>query len=310
MRDNITMKQPDIDDKSSEACILDVIEQFVCEKRKLLQDRGDLERQIKDRLKTHGRSWKPLYELFEPLGLLPIDAKCNDEKRDVLYALSKTAIGRIELYLPVMKLLVEAIKKKSVDSVEFAKSDYRESDYWNQLRNFFENMKKAHIVSVCVKDNGETVSICPKADRLQFFDGGWAENGMVYLIEKTIKSFSKANRLASSIFWNVKLSNGAPWDSIKYEFDAIAKVGEMFYVFEVKTGAILPVDKWFERWSLFRNVGVRYIQCTAKEIDYRLFMPLQLFPIANFEQLLQERLKKDLVKSKDDKDTFADIHGT
>ena len=310
MRDNITMKQPDIDDKSSEACILDVIEQFVCEKRKLLQDRGDLERQIKDRLKTHGRSWKPLYELFEPLGLLPIDAKCNDEKRDVLYALSKTAIGRIGLYLQVMKRLAEASKKKPAESVVFAKSDYHELDCWNQLRNFLENMQKAHVVSICVKDNGETLSICPKADQLRFFDGGWAENGMVYLIEKTIKSFSKANRLTSSIFWNVKLSNGAPWDSIKYEFDAIAKVGEMFYVFEVKTGAILPVDKWFERWSLFKNVGVRYIQCTAKEIDYRLFMPLQLFPIANFEQLLQERLKKDLVKSKDDKDTCGDIHGT
>ena len=95
MRDNITMKQPDIDGKSNEACILDAIEQFVCEKRKLLQDKDDLDHQIKDGLKTHGRSWKPLYELFEPLGLLPIDAKCNDEKRDVLYALSKTAIGRI-----------------------------------------------------------------------------------------------------------------------------------------------------------------------------------------------------------------------
>ena len=301
------MKQPDIDGKSNEACILDAIEQFVCEKRKRLQDKDDLGRQIKDGLNAHGRSWKPLYELFEPLGLLPIDAKCNGVKRDETYSLSRIAIGRIELYLPIMKRLAEACKKKPTESVVFTKNDCREPNDWNRLRNFFENMQKARMVSVASKDAGESLSICPKADQLRFFDGGWAENGMVYLIKKTINSFSKENR---HIFWNVKLSNCAPWNSTKYEFDAIVKVGETFYVFEVKTGGLLPIDKWYERWSMFKNTGVRYIQCTAKEIDYKLFMPLQLFPIANFELLLLERLKKDLANSKDDKDACGGIHGT
>lgn len=152
------------------------------------------------------------------------------------------------------------------------------------------------MVSVGGKDKGKILSICPKADCLRFFDGGWAEKGMVYLIEKTIQSFSKANRIASHVFWNVKISNCAPWNTSKYEFDVIAKVGGMFYVFEVKTGTILPVDKWFERWDMFKKAGVRYIQCTAQEIDHRLFMPLQLFPIADFEQLLLGRLKKDFAK--------------
>ncbi len=66
------MEQPGIDSKSRESCILDAIEQFVCEKRKLLQDKDDLDCQIKDGLKPHGRSWKPLYELFMPLQLFPI----------------------------------------------------------------------------------------------------------------------------------------------------------------------------------------------------------------------------------------------
>lgn len=297
--------KPDIESESNSACILNAVEQFISDKRKSLQNQEDLARQIKDGLKKHGRSWKPLYELFEPLRLLPTDAKYNGVKRDESYSLSRIAIGRIELYLPIMKRLAEACKKKPTESVIVTKNDYREPDDWNQLRNFFGNMQKACMVSDASKDAGGTLSICPKADRLRFFDGGWAESGMVYLIEKTIKSFSKANRLATSIFWNVKLSDCTPWNSTKYEFDAIAKVGEMFYVFEVKTGAILPVDKWYERWSMFKNTGVRYIQCTAKEINYKLFIPLQLFPIANFEQLLQERLNKDFATSRSREDTTS-----
>lgn len=92
---------------------LDAIEQFACDRRKLLQDKEDFALQIKEGLEKNGRKWKPLYELFKPLGLLPTAARCNGEKRDAFYTLSKTAIGNIELYLPVMKRLAAASKKKA-----------------------------------------------------------------------------------------------------------------------------------------------------------------------------------------------------
>ena len=253
------MKTLDNDSMSNEACVLDAIEQFIRDKRISLQHKEDLARQINAGLKLHGRSWLPLYELFEPMRLLPTDAKCNGVKRDSFYGVSKIAIGRIDLYMPVMKRLAMGCKKESKEDIDFAKNEYGESDAWNQLRNFFNNLQKADMVS-----------------------------------EKTIKSFSAKQGLPSHVFWNVKLSDNPPWNLTRFEFDVIAKIGKMFYVFEVKTGALLSIDKWFERWSIFKDVGARYIQCTTKEVDHKLFVPLPLFPIEHFETLLEQRLEKDI----------------
>ena len=274
--------------------MLDAIEQFVRDKRISLLHREDLACQIDDGLKAHGRSWKTLYELFKPMGLLPIEAKCNGVKRDSFYHISKTAIGRMDLYLPVMKSLSVECKKKPTGYVEFVRTKYVKADDWNQLLNFFGNLQKTGIVSA--KEAKYGISVCPKSDQLRFLDGVWAEYGIVYLVEKTIKDFSKAHGLSSSVFWNVKLADKPPWNTISMEFDVVAKVGKQFYVFEVKTGALLAIDKWFERWRMFKDVGVRYIQCTVKEIDYRLFLPLMLIPIGTFEDVLGERLEKDLKK--------------
>jgi hypothetical protein len=287
------MKTLDNDSMSNEACVLDAIEQFIRDKRISLQHKEDLARQINAGLKLHGRSWLPLYELFEPMRLLPTDAKCNGVKRDSFYGVSKIAIGRIDLYMPVMKRLAMGCKKESKEDIDFAKNEYGESDAWNQLRNFFNNLQKADMVSVS-SNNSEVLSVCPNPKHLPFFDGGWAEDGMVYLIEKTIKSFSAKQGLPSHVFWNVKLSDNPPWNLTRFEFDVIAKIGKMFYVFEVKTGALLSIDKWFERWSIFKDVGARYIQCTTKEVDHKLFVPLPLFPIEHFETLLEQRLEKDI----------------
>lgn len=277
---------------ANDVCIFDAIEQFIRDRRIFLQHKKDLAHRVNNELKERGRAWKPLYDLFEPIGLLPTDANCNGVKLDSFYDVSKIAIKRIDLYLPVMKRLAEACKKKTTE--EFAKDEYEKSDDWNQLRNFLRNLQEVGVISVSVNDNGNVLSICPESGQLRFLDGIWAENGMIYLIEKTIKSFTSKHRLPSSVFWNVKLSEHSPWNSTKFEFDVVAKVGQQFYVFEVKTGMTLPVDKWYERWRMFMDAGARYIQCTAKEVDYKLFQPLTLFPIVHFEHLLEKRLERDL----------------
>lgn len=286
------MKTSDNNIKSDEACMLDTIEQFIRDTRTAVQHKEDLTRRINESLSGHGRSWAPLYELFKPMGLLPIDAKCNGVKRDAFYHISKVAIGRMDLYLQVMKRLAKECKKKPAGYVKFVRTDYVNADDWNQLLNFFGNLQKANVASI--EKNNDCISACPKSDSLRFLDGGWAEDGMVYLVDKTIKDFSKKHGLYNSVFWNVKLSDKPPWNTTNMELDVVAKVGKQFYVFEVKTGALLAIDKWFERWRMFKEVGARYIQCTAKEIDYKLFLPLTLVPIVAFEDVLGARMERDL----------------
>ena len=177
------MKTSDNDIKSDEACMLDAIEQFIRDKRTAVQYKEDLTRRIKESRSGQGRSWGPLYELFKPMGLLPIDAKCNGAKRDAFYHISKTAIRRVDLYLPVMKRLAKECKNKPTGYIKFVRTAYENADDWNQLLNFFGNLQKAGVASV--EKNKDCISACPKSDHLRFLDGGWAEDGMVYLVDKT-----------------------------------------------------------------------------------------------------------------------------
>lgn len=285
------MQQPVTKNKLKDIQMLDAVEHFIAGQRTALQHREDLSQQVNEGVKVHGRSWKPLYELFEPMGLLPIEAGCNGIKHDSSYGISKIAVGRVDFYLPIMKRIAGAISDRRTGGVEFSRSEYKHPEDWNQLRNLFRNMQQASVV--VIDDLGERISISPEPKYRNFLDGAWAERGMVYLIDKTIKSFSVDHKLSSSIFWNVKLADKSPWNVTKMELDIVAKVGKRFYVFEVKTGALLPIDKWFDRWQLFKEAGVKYIQCTVKVIDHKLFLPLTLFPIANVEELLRRQLEKD-----------------
>ena len=282
------MRQPVTKNELKAIHMLDAVEHFIAEQRTALQHREDLSQQVNEGVKVHGRSWKPLYELFEPMGLLPVEARYNAVKRDSSYGVSKIAVGRMDFYLPIMKRIAACEERQSV---VFSRSEHEHPEDWNQLRNFFRNMQKADIVSI--DDLGESMSICPNANRRKIFGGAWAEKGMVYLIEKTIKSFCAEHKLPSSIFWNIKLADESPWNVVQMELDVVAKVGTRFYVFEVKTGALLPIDKWIALWRRFKDAGAKYIQCAAKAIDYKLFLPLTLFPIAKVEELLRKQLEKD-----------------
>jgi len=239
------MKTLDINSNPNESCLLDAIEQFVRDWKTAARHKEDLALRIKEGLVKHGRSWSPLYELFSPMGLLPVEAQCNNVKRDSSYRISKTAAGRIDMYLPVMKRLALECKKKPAGCASFHRTECESLDTWNQVQNFFGNLQKAGMVSL--RKDGGSVDVCPKSENLRFFDGQWAEEGMVYLVEKTMKRFAKEHGLPSSVFWNVKLSNKPPWNVVNMELDIVGKIGKRFYVFEVKTGSLLPIDQWFER---------------------------------------------------------------
>jgi len=197
---------------------------------------------------------------------------------------------RPELYIPIMKRL--AVHAKNGESLSIEKGGTT-PDHWNQLRNFYRELGRAGAVNELTQDVG-SISFRVNSGYRLYFDGGWAEKGLLYLIEKTVNGFSQESRKSHSLFWNVRLAKDPPWNTAAFELDSVACVGDRTYVFEVKTGALLPIDKWFAHSRLFERPDRSvYVQCSAGDFDYRPFMPLHLFSLTNFERLFKARLRKD-----------------
>lgn len=269
--------------------ILESLEGFIQDQKAEAARQAALETAVQSARKLH-RSWAPLLNFCSSIGLLPIEASTNGLERDWTYSISRIAMKRPSLYIPVMKRL--AVHAKNREQLRIEKGGTTPEN-WNQLWNFFRELDDAGAVAELKKDV-RSISCLVNSDYLRYFDGDWAEKGLLYLVEKTVKDFSQESRKSHSLFWNVKLARNQPWNTAAFELDSVACVDDRTYVFEVKTGALLPIDKWFARWQLFERPGRSvFVQCSAGDFDYRPFMPLHLFSLANFERLFKARLRRD-----------------
>ena len=74
----------------------------------------------------------------------------------------------------------------------------------------------------------------------------------------------------------------------------VVQIKDRFYVFEVKTGVVLYIDKWVDRTRLFNGENSEYITCTSNEqLEPRTFLPYVLFALPTLEQQFLELLHKD-----------------
>ena len=242
--------------------------------------------------RERGLAWKPLCDFFVPHGLLPEAAGVNSLKRDWAYRVSRIAMKRPGLYAPIMKDIAKTVLRRETDPMVF-RGEGRSPDEWNQIGNFFRELERASAIRIPSSDP-RSYSVVPDANLRQYFDGGWAEQGMLYLIEKVTKEFSKSNGFAHSIFWNVKLAASEPWTTHVMELDAVAFVDDQAYVFEVKTGKLPVRKKWFARWSRFFKPGwSTYILCSTERSDPTKYTPLLLYPVVDFERLFTAKLNED-----------------
>ena len=134
-----------------------------------------------------------------------------------------------------------------------------------------------------------------KNKSIQFWNGGWAEIVNRSIIESTLQSFAKEHKLSYDIFYDVKLvrlasEKGSP----DMQLDEVARVGNRFYVFETKTGA-LAIDKWVDRAKLFsRDQKSRFITCCIDErIPAQWFRPFCLVPLGRLEEEMSKWLAAD-----------------
>lgn len=81
------------------------------------------------------------------------------------------------------------------------------------------------------------------------------------------------------------------------QLDLVAQIGGRFYIFEIKSGPILNVDKWVDRSRLFDNEHNRFITCTANEkLDPDIFAPFRLFALPSLEAQFTMMLEEDFLE--------------
>ena len=134
-----------------------------------------------------------------------------------------------------------------------------------------------------------------KNQAIQFWNGGWAEIVNRSIIESTLQSFAKEHKLSYDIFYDVKLVRLAVEKvSPDMQLDVVARVGDRFYVFETKTGA-LAIDKWVDRAKLFsRDQKSRFVTCCIDEkIPVQWFRPFCLVPLGRLEEEMSKWLAED-----------------
>lgn len=160
-----------------------------------------------------------------------------------------------------------------------------------RLLTFCSALEKRGML-VTIKE-GERLLVELRKRDMKFINGGWGERVTLYLVDKTLKTFTKERRLPHRLFWGVRLKTPGN-DQTQMELDVVAQVGGRFYIFETKTGETLDVVKWVRRSTLFGSDRSIFITCTPRdEINPKYFQPCVLLPFSRLEESFAAMLRRD-----------------
>lgn len=263
---------------------IEYVKSILNDQSKALKTECDLLREdnyIKD------KSTKRLAEFFRDKGLFIVNLHSGERTKDH-YSLAKQMWRSREVLLPFIKKL-SSNKAKSFE-------------------HDLDNTNKTVIINLCdviskkgwltFKCNGTKLEVSPtlKGTQKYFLSGAWAEEVTLYLLDKTLKTFAKTNRVGHMLFWDIKLKfidSGKTGDH-DMQLDLVAEVGDHYYIFEAKSGFVLSIDKWVDRTRLFDNDKCRFITCTADEkLNPLIFRPFRLFALPTLEEQFLKLLTDD-----------------
>ena len=125
-----------------------------------------------------------------------------------------------------------------------------------------------------LKDNQLEINASFTNEQKRFLQSGWSEEIAICLIDKTLKEFTKSRKLKHRLFWNIELRYVDPeCGQIYTELDLVAQVKDRLYIFEIKCGYNLRIDKWVERADLFQDENTTFITSTAiDKFNYMIFL--------------------------------------
>ncbi len=233
---------------------------------------------------------KRLAEFFKAHGLYIVEIQVGVRSKDH-YALAKQMWRSRTVLLPFIKQL----SRNKEPSYVYETQKLLVTDR-TDLKNLCDMLEKQGLLSFKTLPDGFEISPSLSGIQRQFLSGGWAEQINLYLIDKTLKTFTQSRRQGYKLFWDVKLK----WiDSDRdnghdMQLDLVVEVGDRFYVFETKSGFILAIDKWVDRTRLFDDGKNRFITCNADEtLNAMIFHPFRLFSLATLEAQFLEMLQAD-----------------
>ena len=166
-------------------------------------------------------------------------------------------------------------------------------------------LKQLGLIAVDRKKNNLTVTRAKKISCgwTPFFDGRWTELAARSLIEDTVRKFMSKHPLNYGIWSNIKLKKLDSANQHDMELDVVVnlrdgKAGKHhIYIFEIKSGRNLRIDRWVDSARLFQESqekNIRFITCcTDPDMDPMIFAPYRLCSLQNLHKQLTDFLSRD-----------------
>lgn len=233
---------------------------------------------------------KGLAEFFKAHGLYIVELQSGGRSKDY-YDRSKQIWRSRTVLLPFIKQL----SRNKEPSYVYETQAYSVTDK-TDLKNLCDVLAQQGWISYKKVSDGFEVTPSLRGPQKHFINGGWAEQINLYLIDKTLQTFSQSHRQGYKLFWDLKLKliDSDKDKSHDMQLDLVVEVGGRFYIFETKSGFVLSIDKWVERTRLFDDGKNRFITCNADEkLNPFIFFPFRLFALPTLEAQFLEMLEED-----------------
>lgn len=266
--------------------VLDRLEALIAERREQLARRAALNAYLAE---PRPATLKPLVAFFAQHELCLKSAGTG--RRPPNYQLAKAIWRGYDQIEPLLRAIVQQVHDDEPTFIypEESLPPLVKAEK-SALCSICENLEKIGLLEM--KKGKNRLQITLKSRDTKFVNGGWAEMVTLYLVDKTLKAFTKERTSSYNLFWNVKLTHPGETNPCM-ELDVVAQVEDRVYIFETKTGEMLDVIKWAERTKRFSDHAT-FITCTPRnEINPKYFKPCRLIPFSKLEMTLLSILKSD-----------------
>lgn len=209
------------------------------------------------------------------------------------YHLAKTIWNNYGTLQPFLQVLLRCAKaKKTVFLYPAEEQQPLEQAKVPSLLTFCNTLKLRECLSA--KKRGQRLEITLEKPDIKFLDGQWAEYVTRYLIDVTLKEITAERKLAYRLFSNLIFKRPGEEQNPVMELDVVAQIGDRFYIFETKSGAVPNVIKWVDRSRLFSDAHARFFMCTPHdEFNYKHFRPLYLLTFKQMKAELAKIIHRD-----------------
>lgn len=274
-----------------EETLLGELEAFIATRRQALaKARAEREAIAAFLAEERPREVRELARFFADHGLLLRKWGIGKPPED--YALAKTIWSGYDVLAPFLRETVRQVNLRAetflyppLPGAPLPKRDK------GRLLTFCAALEKRGML-MTLKEGERLIVELRKRDT-KFINGGWGERVTLYLVDKTLKTFTKGRHLPHRLFWNLRLQTPGS-EQTKMELDVVAQVGGRFYIFETKTGESLDVVKWVRRSQRFGTDRSTFLTCTPRnEINPRYFQPCILIPFSRLEEIFGAMLRHD-----------------